>query len=71
MNKTINVTKSFIESNIARLETCFDADDYEWNCEIEREIEAFSNVLKHGSAWLGNTRFVLSSFTTKGYGFPV
>lgn len=71
MNKTINVTKSFIESNIARLETCFDADDYEWNCGIEQEIEDFSNVLQYGEGWVGNTRFVLSSFTTKGYGFPV
>jgi len=69
--KNINVTKSFIESNIARLNTCFDAEDQEWNREIEREIEAFSNVLKHGSGWVGNTRFLLSSFTTKGYGFPV
>ena len=71
MNKTINVTKSFIESEIARLETCFDDDDYEWNCGIEQEIEDFSNVLQHGSSWVGNIRFVLSSFTTKGYELPL
>jgi len=71
MNTTINVTKSFVESNIARLESCFNDDDYDWNQEIQREIDSFNDLLNHGSCWIGNTRYVLSSFTTKGFGFPV
>lgn len=71
MNNTINVTKSFVESNIARLETCFSEDDFDFNYELEREIKAFKDLLEHGSCWVGHTRYVLSSFTTKGYGFPV
>jgi len=70
MNTTINVTKSFLESNINRLESCF-GDDHDWNEELDREIESFKQCLKSGSCWVGNTRYVLSSFTTEGFGFPV
>lgn len=69
--KIINLTKSAIESNIERLASCFCNDDQEWNEELEREIKAFEQCLEHGSCFIGNTKFELSSLTSKGFGFRV